>query len=625
MPFHGLESVIMTNFVKLLQQQITKHLSKTDISNKDLQAFLKSINDTYKKLDHSLTLSAEELFQTNQEIQAIFQAIPDQLLHLDKTGKIITYKSGSGSHHYFSTEKLINKSIVEITSREISHQFISAIEDVISNRRTVLFEFVEIYNKKTCYYEVRMMLVKSDQVIAIIRDISEKKLVEDQMAYMAYHDSLTGLPNNHLFRDRVTHCIASAKRNNTKLAVMFLDLDRFKLINDTLGHSTGDKLLQATAERLQNCIRSSDSIALNSNAPINPSIARLGGDEFIILLESIVDIKVISRIAERMVNEINQPIYIGQQEVFTSSSIGIALYPDDGKDVDTLLKNADAAMYYAKDQGRNNFQYYTQSMNEAAAQQLILGNNLRKALSNNEFHIYYQPQVSVITGQIIGLEALVRWQHPEKGFISPALFIPLAEETGQIQAIGEWILRQACLQGAKWIKQGFKPLIISVNLSAKQLRQSNLNKMIKNILTETEMPARYLGIELTESAIILEPDMALDRLNKIKSLGIKLSLDDFGTGYSSLSYLKRFPIDTLKIDQAFIKDVKNDPEDAALVKAIIAMGHGMGMDIIAEGVELQEQLEFLSANACDAIQGYLFSKPLPANEIEPLLPRPVFY
>jgi len=625
MPFHGLESVIMTNFVKLLQQQITKHLSKTDISNKDLQAFLKSINDTYKKLDHSLTLSAEELFQTNQEIQAIFQAIPDQLLHLDKTGKIITYKSGSGSHHYFSTEKLINKSIVEITSREISHQFISAIEDVISNRRTVLFEFVEIYNKKTCYYEVRMMLVKSDQVIAIIRDISEKKLVEDQMAYMAYHDSLTGLPNNHLFRDRVTHCIASAKRNNTKLAVMFLDLDRFKLINDTLGHSTGDKLLQATAERLQNCIRSSDSIALNSNAPINPSIARLGGDEFIILLESIVDIKVISRIAERMVNEINQPIYIGQQEVFTSSSIGIALYPDDGKDVDTLLKNADAAMYYAKDQGRNNFQYYTQSMNEAAAQQLILGNNLRKALSNNEFHIYYQPQVSVITGQVIGLEALVRWQHPEKGFISPALFIPLAEETGQIQAIGEWILRQACLQGAKWIKQGFKPLIISVNLSAKQLRQSNLNKMIKNILTETEMPARYLGIELTESAIILEPDMALDRLNKIKSLGIKLSLDDFGTGYSSLSYLKRFPIDTLKIDQAFIKDVKNDPEDAALVKAIIAMGHGMGMDIIAEGVELQEQLEFLGANACDAIQGYLFSKPLPANEIEPLLPRPVFY
>ncbi|MCW9006012.1 MAG: EAL domain-containing protein, partial [Gammaproteobacteria bacterium] len=468
---------------------------------------------------------------------------------------------------------------------------------------------------------VRMMLIKSDQVIALIRDISEKKLTEDQMAYMAYHDSLTGLPNNHLFKDRVTHCIASAKRNSTKLAVMFLDLDRFKLINDTLGHSVGDKLLQATAERLQNCIRSSDSVTINSNAPINPSIARLGGDEFIILLESIVDLKIVNRIAERLVNEISQPIQIEQQEVFTSTSIGIALYPDDGKDVDSLLKNADAAMYYAKDQGRNNFQYYTQSMNEAAAQQLILGNSLRKALTNDEFQIYYQPQVSVITGQVIGLEALVRWKHPEKGFISPALFIPLAEETGQIQAIGEWILYQACLQGAKWIEEGYRPLIISVNLSAKQLRQSNLQQIIKNTLKETGMPAKFLGVELTESAIILEPDMALDRLKKIKSLGIKLSLDDFGTGYSSLSYLKRFPIDTLKIDRAFIKDIKTDHEDATLVKAIITMAHGLGMDIIAEGVELQEQLEFLGANACDAIQGFLFSKPLPAKKIEPLLPK----
>ena len=611
----------MTDFVALLQQQIAKHLPEKVLSNKDLQSFLSAINNTYEELEASLNLSSEELLQSNQEIHAIFQAIPDQLLHLDNKGKIITYKSGSSAHHYFTTDKLINKFISDITSPEISQHFTHAIAEVIKNRQSIIFEFVAIHNKKTCYYEVRMMLIKSDQVIALIRDISEKKLTEDQMAYMAYHDSLTGLPNNHLFKDRVIHCIASAKRNNTKLAVMFLDLDRFKLINDTLGHSVGDKLLQATAERLQSCLRSSDSVALNSNAPINPSIARLGGDEFIILLEHIIDLPIVSRIAERLVNEISQPIQIDQQEVFTSTSIGIALYPDDGKDVDSLLKNADAAMYYAKDQGRNNFQYYTQSMNEAAAQQLILGNSLRKALSNDEFQVYYQPQVSVVTGQVIGLEALARWKHPEKGFISPALFIPLAEETGQIQAIGEWILRQACLQGAKWINNGYKPLIISVNLSAKQLRQSNLQQIIKNILKETGMPVQYLGIELTESAIILEPDMALDRLNKIKSLGIKLSLDDFGTGYSSLSYLKRFPIDTLKIDRAFIKDIKTDHEDATLVKAIIAMGHGLGMDIIAEGVELQEQLEFLGANACDAIQGFLFSKPLPANEIEPLLPK----
>ena len=611
----------MTKFVDLLQQQIAKHLPETALSNNKLQSFFNAINDTYRELETSLNLSSEELLQSNQEIHAIFQAIHDQLLHLDSSGKIINYKSGSSGHHYFSTDKLINKLISDITGPEIAQHFTHAIAEVIKNRQSILFEFVAIHNKKTCYYEVRMMLIKSDQVIALVRDISEKKLTEDQMAYMAYHDSLTGLPNNHLFKDRVTHCIASAKRNNSKLAVMFLDLDRFKLINDTLGHSVGDKLLQATAERLQNCLRSTDSVALNSNAPINPSIARLGGDEFIILLEHIVDLQVINRIAERLVDEINQPIQIDQQEVYTSISIGIALYPDDGKDVDSLLKNADAAMYYAKDQGRNNFQYYTQSMNEAAAQQLILGNSLRKALSNDEFQVYYQPQVSVVTGQVIGLEALARWKHPEKGFISPALFIPLAEETGQIQAIGEWILHQACLQGAKWIADGYRPLIISVNLSAKQLRQSNLQQIIKNILKETGMPVQYLGIELTESAIILEHDMALDRLNKIKALGIKLSLDDFGTGYSSLSYLKRFPIDTLKIDRAFIKDIKTDHEDATLVKAIIAMGHGLGMDIIAEGVELQEQLEFLGANACDAIQGFLFSKPLPANEIEPLLPK----
>ena len=611
----------MADFVDLLQQQIAKHLPKTALSNKDLKTFLDAINNTYQELENSLNASSKELLQSNQEIHAIFQAIPDQLLHLDKSGNIINYKSGTSGHHYFSTDKLINQSIADVTGPEISQHFIAAINEVIKQRQSIIFEFVTIHNKKTCYYEVRMMLIKSDQVIALIRDISEKKLTEDQMAYMAYHDSLTGLPNNHLFKDRVTHCIASAKRNNTKLAVMFLDLDRFKLINDTLGHSVGDKLLQATAERLQNCIRSSDSVTINSNAPINPSIARLGGDEFIILLESIVDLKIVNRIAERLVNEVSQPIQIEQQEVFTSTSIGIALYPDDGKDVDSLLKNADAAMYYAKDQGRNNFQYYTQSMNEAAAQQLILGNSLRKALTNNEFQIYYQPQVSVITGQVIGLEALVRWKHPEKGFISPGLFIPLAEETGQIQAIGEWILYQACLQGAKWIAEGYRPLIISVNLSAKQLRQSNLQQIIKNTLKETGMPAKFLGVELTESAIILEPDMALDRLKKIKSLGIKLSLDDFGTGYSSLSYLKRFPIDTLKIDRAFIKDIIADHEDATLVKAIITMAHGLGMDIIAEGVELQEQLEFLGANACDAIQGFLFSKPLPAMKVEALLPK----
>jgi EAL domain-containing protein (putative c-di-GMP-specific phosphodiesterase class I) len=320
-----------------------------------------------------------------------------------------------------------------------------------------------------------------------------------------------------------------------------------------------------------------------------------------------------------MTRAVSEPILLGDQEVYTSTSIGIAVYPADGDDVEVLLKNADAAMYHAKEQGRNNYQFFTRSMNDASVEQLQLENNLRKALTKGEFCLYYQPQVSVVSGQLVGMEALIRWRHPDKGFISPAVFIPVAEETGMIMEIGEWVIQEACRQSAEWRDKGYKPIRISVNLSAKQLKDERLPEIIASNIFDTGLEAKYLGVELTESAIILEPEMALVRLQNIKSLGVKLSLDDFGTGYSSLSYLKRFPIDTLKIDQAFIRDVKVDHEDAALVKAIIAMAHGLGMDVVAEGVELQEQLEFLGAHSCDTIQGFLFSRPLPAEEIEGML------
>ncbi|HEY9050894.1 MAG TPA: EAL domain-containing protein, partial [Gammaproteobacteria bacterium] len=477
------------------------------------------------------------------------------------------------------------------------------------------FEFVVVYERRIHYYEARMMMIKLNEVIVLVRDITERKQAEEQIAYLAYHDSLTGLPNNRLFKDRLNQGIAYAKRNNTQLAVLFLDLDRFKLINDTMGHGVGDQLLQATADRLIEGIRKTDSIGFSASA-LGSSVARLGGDEFTILLEDIEDTKTVTRVAERLIQIVARSIQLGDQEVYTSTSIGIAIYPEDGINSELLLKNADAAMYHAKAQGRNNFQYYNASMNEASVQQLILENNLRKALENNELCLHYQPQVSVATGQLVGMEALIRWKHSEKGFISPSVFIPVAEETGLIMEIGEWVIKQACQQGAEWAQKGYKQVPISVNLSAKQLREEKLTEMIAQVLVDTGMSAKYLGIELTESAIIIEPEMALSRLQSIKSLGIKLSLDDFGTGYSSLSYLKRFPIDTLKIDQAFIRDIKVDHEDAALVKAIIAMAHGLGMDVVAEGVEQQEQLEFLGANACDTIQGYLFSRALPAEEIE---------
>jgi diguanylate cyclase (GGDEF)-like protein len=387
-----------------------------------------------------------------------------------------------------------------------------------------------------------------------------------------------------------------------------------------MGHNVGDKLLQIIADRLTEGTRRQDSIGIKVSIDAN-SVARLGGDEFTILLEKVSGQQSITTVARRLIELCARPILIDSHEIFTSASIGISLYPTDGAEVETLLKNADTAMYHAKKQGRNNFQYFDTSMNQASVEQLAIETSLRKAIENNELALHYQPQVSISTGQIVGMEALLRWKHPHKGFISPTAFIPVAEETGLIISIGEWVINEACKQGAEWEKQGYKPVTISVNLSAKQLREERLNDIIARILHETGMNPRYLGLELTESAIIIEPERALARLQSIKSLGIKLSMDDFGTGYSSLSYLKKFPLDTLKIDQSFIHDLATNNEDASLVKAIISMAHSLGMDVIAEGVEQQDQMEFLSINDCDIIQGYLFSRPLPAAELAKILPK----
>lgn len=616
-----------TNYFRLLSKQIQQYLPSIDISNSPWTEFLRVVSRTYTQydknqteLEQSLTQSAEELVQANEEMNAVFQAIPDQLFHLDADGRIISYKLGRSSHHYLIKERLINQNIKDVANIEVVEKFDKAIKQVLKHLSIQNFEFIIVYDRKIYYYEVRMMSLKAHEVIALIRDVTKRKLAEEQIAFLAYHDSLTALPNNRLFKDRLEHAIVQTERNNKSLAVLFLDLDRFKLINDTMGHSAGDELLKIISQRLIDAIRKTDSIAVNSGG-LNSSVARLGGDEFTILLEEVEDVSAVIHIAERIVKNVAMPMMLGHQEVHVSTSMGIAMYPQDGKHADEILKFADVAMYHAKAQGRNNFQFYTQEMNQSSVELLSLESSLHKAVAQKELCLYYQPQVSVISGQLVGMEALIRWKHPEKGFISPGVFIPVAEETGMIMQIGEWVIRDACEQGAKWLAAGFVLEKISVNLSARQLKDESLPDLIKSILQDTGYPASKLCIELTESALILDPDVALIRLQKIKEMGISLSLDDFGTGYSSLSYLKRFPIDTLKIDQAFIRDVKVDHEDAALVKAIISMAHGLGMDVVAEGVELEEQLEFLGANACDTIQGFLFSRPLPAKELENLLTR----
>lgn len=612
------------NLYSLLKQQVQEHLPSIDVSAPPWRDFLLTVNSTYQnfkleqqRLELSLTQSAEELLLANEEINAVFRAIPDQLFHFDANGKVITYKLGQSSHYYLKDKRLINRCIKDVFNAEVIDKLTASIKQVLEQLIPKDFEFVIYHDKKIYYYEVRMMPVKSQEVIVLIRDITERKQADDQIAYLAYHDSLTALPNSRLFKDRLEHAISQAKRNNKILAVMFLDLDRFKLINDSMGHSAGDELLKITSQRLIEAVRKTDSVAINANTD-NSAIARSGGDEFTILLDDIESREAITRIAERIVKNIALPMKLGREEVHISTSIGIAIYPEDGVEVDELLKHADSAMYHAKAQGKNNFQYFADSMNRSSFERLSLENNLHRAIAHNELHLYYQPQFNVGSDTMIGMEALIRWEHPDKGFISPGDFIPVAEETGMILKIGEWVFREACEQGVVWINAGYDVHKISVNLSPRQLKDEKISKLIESILHETGMPANKLCIELTESALMLDPKVADARLKKIKDLGVSLSLDDFGTGYSSLSYLKRFPIDTLKIDQAFIRDIKTDKEDAALVRAIIAMAHGLSMDVIAEGVETKEQLDFLNAHGCDIVQGFWFSRPLSALDMKEL-------
>ncbi|VAW58894.1 diguanylate cyclase/phosphodiesterase (GGDEF & EAL domains) with PAS/PAC sensor(s) [hydrothermal vent metagenome] len=616
-----------SHYSLVLRKHIEQLPDTVDLSVSPWKEFIEAANASFcecesklEVVEKALTQSAEELVLANEEMSAVFQAIPDQSFHLDLKGRIVSYKLGQSSHHYLKQDRLINRYFKDVTDIEVAEKFDVSVNEVAERSTIKNFEFIIVHEKRIFYYEVRMMPLKSQAVIALVRDITERKLAEEQIAFLAYHDSLTALPNNRFFKERLQHAIDQAERNKKMLAVMFLDLDRFKLINDTMGHSAGDELLKIISQRLIEAVRKTDSVAINVGG-LNSSVARLGGDEFTILLEDIEGAKSVIRVAERIIENICMPMMLGHQEVYISTSIGISMYPEDAKEADEILKFADMAMYHAKTQGRNNFQFYAESMNESSVELLALENSLHNAIKQKELCLYYQPQINVLSGKLTGMEALIRWKHPEKGFISPGVFIPVAEETGMIMEIGEWVLREACEQGKNWLDAGYHLHKISVNLSARQLKDEGISRLIDRILKETGLPSDKLGIELTESAIILEPDLVLLRLQRIKELGVTLSLDDFGTGYSSLSYLKRFPIDTLKIDQAFVRDVKADHEDGALVKAIITMAHGLGMDVVAEGVEVQGQMDFLAANECDTIQGYLFSRPLPPAELEALLKK----
>lgn len=436
-----------------------------------------------------------------------------------------------------------------------------------------------------------------------------RKRAEDQMNFLAYHDVLTGLPNRALFNMRLEQALVQARRNDARAAAMFLDLDRFNLVNETFGHSTGDELLKEVSQRLLGCVRHSDSVA------------RLGGDEFAVILSNLSDTHAAGRVAQKIVDTLSVPMRIGGREVFTSPSIGIGIFPEDGTDAETLIKNADSAMYRVMERGGNNYQFYTQDMNARSSERMSLEVRLRHALERNEFRPYYQPLIDAASGKIIGAEVLLRWDNNGEGLLHPGAFISLLEETGLIVPVGEWVLRTACMQHKLWQEAGHPGLIVAVNFSAQQFRQPNLVEVVERCLAQTGCEPRFLEIELTERALMPNAEDTIDTLTQLKTLGVRLSIDDFGTGYSSLSYLKRFPLDSLKIDKSFIRDVPHAADALAIVKAIIAMGHGLRLEVVGEGVETWAQMEFLKANRCDRLQGFYLSHPLPNSEFVELLNR----
>ena len=453
-----------------------------------------------------------------------------------------------------------------------------------------------------------------DYIISTGIDITERQQAEEKIQFLAYYDGLTNLPNRILFKEHLNQALAYSQRHKRLMAVLFVDLDRFKQINDTFGHSLGDLLLKGVADRLRFCLRRSDCVSRFELGDTEASVGRFGGDEFTILIPDVPNIRAVAIIAKRILESISEQFELDHQEIFVTSSIGISIYPNDGTNAESLLKHADVAMYAAKDKGRSGYYFYNASMNQKTFDKLTMENHLRKAIKRDEFTIYYQPKVEIKTQKLVGAEALLRWNHPKKGLITPSKFIPIAEETGLIKPMGLWGFHAVCKQSMQWQKRGLPAIPIAVNLSAVQFQQRDLTDKIIRILLETGMDPKLLEIEITESTIMQNEEDAGRILLRLKNLGISISIDDFGTGYSSLSYLKRFTLDALKIDRSFIKDLSTDPDDRAITTAIIAMARTLGLKVIAEGVEEKADLKFLMELGCDQAQGFYFSPPIPAEE-----------
>ena len=642
----GMKTYKLKNHIKIGNQNymltVEKNIDWEDIDNWFILFSLLTglvVTALLVFLARANVLHSEELKKRNEEIGELVKHRTQELvsqkeraqttLHSIADGVVITDAMGHIESINPVAEKLSGWSEKEVQGKPIASVFIvieSETREKVEN--TVLqslqegrpishwgkFLLLNRMGSETPIDESSSPIFARDRTISgavlVIHDVSHARELSQKMAHQATHDTLTGLPNRALLMDRLNQVLSRAPWNTSKnkvLAVMFLDLDRFKLVNDTLGHDVGDQLIIQVGERLQGCLRDGDTVC------------RLGGDEFVLLLKELAIKEDVVKVAEKVINEFSKPFRLSSMEFYTTASIGISMFPENGQDEVILMKNADTAMYRAKAAGKNNYKFYSDDMNEQSTVRLSLESSLRKAIDRDELRLFYQPQIDTISGQVIGAEALLRWEHPDHGLIPPMEFIPLAEETGLIVPIGEWVITEACRQNKAWHDAGLAPIRIAVNIADAQFQKPNLIRDIKLALRKSGLSAEYLELEMTEGILARNADAAIATLTELKKMGINVSIDDFGTGYSSLSYLKRFPVDTLKVDRAFVRDIMTDKDDATICATIISMAKHLNLTVIAEGVEDIEQLQFLSELGCEYIQGFYFSPPVPAEKFTEIL------
>jgi diguanylate cyclase (GGDEF)-like protein len=557
----------------------------------------------------------EELRASEAKNNALLNAMPDTLFVIRRDGTIVNYLAGS-EDATMPEPRGDQLSISEYLPTNIAIEWSKLIQSVMKEGKPQQYEFSLGDDPEKNHYELQMVPYLNDLTLAIIREITDRKRAEERIHRLAYFDTLTGLPNRQLFQQQLSTAIERAKESNLKVAALYVDLDNFKRINDTLGHSFGDVVLKTIAKRLDSCIRADDRVIRPDSEGETVRLARLGGDEFVAILQDLENEADAAAVADRIRSELTRPVEHMGHEFVVTSSIGVSVYPEDGSDIDTLMKNADVAMYQAKSAGRNSVRFYSGTMSLRSLERLELENSLRYALQRDELFLHYQPQIDLKTRRMIGIEALLRWDHPVHGSVSPSRFIPLAEECGLITPLGEWVLATACRQTKTWQDKYKRKLDISVNLSSQQFFSSDVASVVLETIYDIGLTPNSLHLELTETILMNDVKETIVTLNKLRDAGVSLAMDDFGKGYSSLSYLKQLPLDTLKIDKSFVMDLENNRDDAAICAAIIAMAHNLDLKVIAEGVETKEQLKFLQEQGCDQVQGFLISKPLSAEKLE---------